>query len=234
MTPIILQLEWVAVAAAFVVFCTVPALLAWVDARRARRAVVFDAMAGAPAASLPPVSPVPAATDTDTLGLTRVPPTGTAELPEAGTSLGPPAFATPALPPAGAIEPAPVEPGSAGTVVLATPYAFRLQDLRRVRLVDWPPSSVMLDAAQRQRWEEGQRRVEAEQGRIDTLALLAPFPPQAFCYAGADIGGERTRLRFLLFPGLWPSAGAEAPAVLIVTIDAGDISWTVEAYRPTA
>jgi len=242
--PSILPLEWTVVAAAFVVFCVVPALIAWTDSRRARRVAAgaadlaaSAALAGgaeplAPVVSVPappplgealaeplevPVSPVPA------------PPAEAAAAPVMAAVTPPPA---PVSPPAAAAVAAvvPVAPETERPV-LATPYGFRLGDLRRVRLGDWPPSGVRQDPERRQGWEEGQRRLDADQGRVEALALRAPFPPQACCYAGADIEDGRARIRFLLFPGLWPSAATEAPAAALVTLSGDDVSGTVEAFR---
>lgn len=231
--PNILPLEWTVVAAAFVVFCAVPALMAWVDARRLRRAAAATAEAAAvQLAAAIELPPAPVMTSAPSIPETAVPTVlrAAAEIsvpPEVASA--PPLAQTPVeTPPVPDRAPAAVEP-LPEPAAAPVGYTFCLQELRRVRLDGWPPASVRDDAEQRQRWEDGQRAMEAEQERIDTVALRAPFPPQAYCYAGAEFGADRVRVCFLLFPGLWPSTAAEATATALVTVGGGEVAGTVEA-----
>lgn len=270
--PVILPLEWVVVGAAFVVFCIVPALLAWVDARRTRRR---SATATAPAEdSGLPVTPSLRASHGQGEVVEKAVAAHNAEpaartlewgLADSGGEVAADVVrpVAPVISVTGAADvvtapfPAAADPGAPSNPVsspgplgarvdalhdatafrnhpapLATFHAFRLQELRRVRLADWPPLTVSSGAERRQQWDEGQRLLEAEQSRIEALSLRAPFPPQAFCYAGADIAAGRARLRFLLFPGLWPSLATEAAALVIIDIAGGAMSGTVEEYHP--
>jgi hypothetical protein len=92
---------------------------------------------------------------------------------------------------------------------------FRLDDLRRARVLEAPPREVLDDPAQQQQWEEGLRLAEAHAASIGVMSLAASFEPQARCFAGMRDLGDVKQLRFFLFPGLWPTSTEQATAEAI-------------------
>jgi hypothetical protein len=121
----------------------------------------------------------------------------------------------PDLPPAEPVSepPAPVE---------APRFQFCLQELRRVRLPNWPPAEVRQDPARSEVWSEGERLAAQHQREIGAAALTSPHPAQASCFGSADADAASVRLRFLLFPVLWPSTDEQATAEAVFEINRAD------------
>jgi hypothetical protein len=210
--PLVNTAEWVFLLLAFVLFSVVPAVLAWADALRLRRAEAA-ARAAARAAALPPM----------------VVPEEEADAPIADAP--PPAReiepgAAPAVDAAeeaqAAGEPAVVEPAAGAPPAAA--YEFCLDDLRRARALETAPADVVADPARRQEWEDGLRLAEAHAAAIGAVPLSAPFEPQARSFAGMRAVAETKELRFLLFPTLWPTSADQAAGQALYRLDSGGIA----------
>lgn len=99
----------------------------------------------------------------------------------------------------------------------AATHLFRLDELRRVRLPDWPPAGVRDDPERHRLWQEAQR--VGEQGVITSAALAASVAVQSTCLGRAEADGPKLRLHFLLFPDLWPVSPMQAVAAAVFEVD---------------
>jgi hypothetical protein len=214
----ITPIEVSVVAGAFFLFSFLPGVFGWMASARQRRA---QAMA------LRQAAPEPAVTE---------PLEAVAEIPiaaELSTTVGefpmyvapPPPVAQPpteaAVESVPAAEPAVPEPVVA-PVVDQGGYTFRLDDLRRARILETPPREVLDDPAGQQQWEDGLRLSEKHAGLIGATALSASFEPQSRCFGGVRERGETRDLRFFLFSELWPTAIDQAAAEAVFELgDAG-------------
>ncbi len=223
--PIITHDEFAVLGAAVVLLWLAPGLLSWLNHRRQARlraaastvdsgAVTGDALVDAPLVALeagtePPLAVEDAATAAPWLD---------EPYSEAGLPRAPGADASEART-AGSEEP--------------RQHHFRLQDLRRVRLRDWPPQSVRHDPERHQAWLEAERLLEDHQSAVNAPVLSSPCPAQSVCLGAVEEEGSRSRLRFLLFPVLWPADEDQALAEVIFEIDrsTGEASSRVQA-RP--
>jgi hypothetical protein len=240
--------EVVVVGSALLVLCVAPAVLAWSDARR-RRKVLARAAVPEPVVSAPP--PVAAAATPSLADVQQVwdEPTVTVDadmLPAPAAPLQPAAeFALPVEPPAAAPidappavaeapAPPPAEPVREAQTVAEPPrYQFCLQELRRVRLPNWPPAEVHDDPARSAVWREAERLVVQRQQEINAMPLASTQRAQSSCLGFAEADAAGMRLRFLLFPLLWPSTEEQATAEAVFEVDrtTGEIRSRVNPRR---
>jgi hypothetical protein len=295
--PNIQPLEAVIVGAGFLMFCAVPALVSWADARARRRlqraAVVAPADAGEAAGGatdalqaspdagpLPVPEPAPNAVASAAAEEVSVPREGSVDFladtppstelrtnpetcgpstiegpPEAGGSSGHTGGSSGSsemsvrastVPEAREGEPETVLPEVAGAAALAPPppaggvegapaFEFRLQDLRRARLLDWPPATIRENAERQRIWQEGVRLAAAHQGRIDTVPLRAPYLPQSACFGTAETAAGVWRLRYFLFKDLWPVVENQVVSEAVFEInEVGEVQGRLEAHRPVS
>jgi len=235
--PRISPLEVVLLAAAVLFLYVVPFVLAWSDGWRRRR-VERAALAAQIAESAAAAAPVFAAASEPHLGE-----------PAAQTS----EYVVPVVPAENAIpEPAMEElstveaqgsPEGRSTVALVeihplegpTRHRFRLDELHRAGLPDWPPEAVRNDPGRHRTWGEAEQIVEHCWDRIRGVVIASPYPARSACLAAAETDGGCFRVRFLLFPVLWPVTADQAVAQAIFEIDpvAGPIRGWVDALRAT-
>lgn len=123
----------------------------------------------------------------------------------------------------------------------ATPFhgndgeRFRLEDLHRARLADWPPETVRSNPARHQLWTEAERLAAAHDAVISSSVLDAPCAVRSACLGGIERGPSRTCLHFLLFPDLWPASPEQAVARAVFEIDSasGEIRHSVDVLPPS-
>jgi len=256
--PNIAPAEIVVVGAALVLLCFVPAVLAWSDRRRAHRlqqqalAAAAATWAGAPMATAEAGLDQPVAGDAaETAGTTEPfpepsgfpTPAAAVDIPVAEepsfTELAAVTAARVSEPAPAMAEPAP-EPEAAAGLTPPAPapeprrYQCQLQDLRQVRLRDWPPASVREDPERFRLWHQAEALAHEHRSAINTAPLASPVAVQSCCMGAADTDGLKHRLRFLLFPVLWPVAEDQAVAEAVFEIDTagGEIrSWVEARHR---
>jgi len=205
MPHIVIQ-EIVVVAAAVVLFYLAPAALACKDEFRRRRLLREETLAcarlgasEAPSAQAPEPEPDAAGFASELQGK--------ADAPASATT--------------------PSEVSAADAVLEIQPlaavgrYRFRLQDLRRTQLPDWPPAVVRHDAERQRMWQEAERIADQYRGKINEATILSPYPARAFCLGAAEVDGPVVRLRYLLFPSVWPVSENQAVAEAVFEIDRG-------------
>jgi len=112
-------------------------------------------------------------------------------------------------------------------------HRLQLQDLRRVRLRDWPPAAVRNDPERLRIWHEAEALFHEQQAAINAVVLTSPVRAESCCLGAAEAEGARYRLCFFLFPVLWPVSDAQAAAQAVFEIDrdGGDIRSWVEQLR---
>jgi len=98
-------------------------------------------------------------------------------------------------------------------------YRFRLEDLHRARLADWPPEQVQSDPARRQLWSEAERLATACDAVLSATNLVAPCLVRSACLSACERGAAGMALHFLLFPDLWPAGPQQAVARVVFEID---------------
>jgi hypothetical protein len=233
--PNITPLEIAAVAAAVLLLCVTPAVVAWSDERQRRR-LRLQATAALPAEPAAvgrtdatpgwyePATPSAAADEpTDSLWLTEAAADAINEqrraAPEQDIAAGRGDPIAPSDP--GVMPLRPEAPDEAVPVPDAVRHRFQLQDLRRVRLRDWPPAAVRNDPARARVWHEAERVLQEHYAAISSTVLSAPHPAQSSCLGSAEEDGANLRLRFLLFPVLWPVSEDEAVAEAVFDVDRG-------------
>jgi hypothetical protein len=91
-------------------------------------------------------------------------------------------------------------------------YRFRLEDLRQARLADLPPVAVRNDPELARSWREAEQAAEQHWRAIASATIVSPYPARATTLAAAEVSGSTVRLRYLLFPLLWPIAVHQAVA----------------------
>ena len=253
--PHITPAEVAVVAAAFVLFYFVPALVGWRDASRRRKLFRQRAAAGTGdlvhqgtgvLAGAAPREPDAAAPATETELPAKLDSgedvIGAAPMGEVALAAEEPVTAQSAetLQASAADVPgAPAEPSVAPAALelqpLATParHRFRLQDLHRTQLSDWPPAVIRHDAERNRVWQEAARVAEEYRAMIDDATILSPYPARATCLGGGEVDGPIVRLRYLLFPSVWPVSENQAVAEAVFEVDrthAGIRGW-VDALR---
>jgi len=125
----------------------------------------------------------------------------------------PPGASAVAPEPPPAAEPAEEEPWSGDGVT------FCLQDLRRVRLPNWPPTEVTADPVRSATWRDAEHLAARYQAGIGTTRLVAPEAVRASCLGAAEAEAACTRLRFYLFEALWPSTAEQAIAEAVFEVE---------------
>ena len=257
--PHIAPTEVAVVAAAVVLFYFVPAAVAWRDAARRRKLLRREAAAcagarlsevGGDSTVVPLVEtllsePGAAAADSELPGEldsgANVP--GSAPVVETTFPVEEPvtaqALETAQIDRTADLAPTIPEPSVACAAPeiqpLATPgrYQFRLRDLHRTQLPDWPPAVVRHDAERNRMWQEAERVAEEYRGRIDEAMIWSPYPARATCLGAAEVDGPVVRLRYLLFPSVWPVSENQAVAQAVLEVDRAraEIHGWVDALR---
>ena len=112
-------------------------------------------------------------------------------------------------------------------------HEFRLTDLRKVTLPDWPPGVIRDDPGRMALWREAERAVEQYGGTLAPATICSPYPARSSCLGAAASDGSNLQLRFLLFPVLWPVSQNQAVAQAVFQIDrvSGDVHGWVDALR---
>jgi hypothetical protein len=237
----ITQMELAVLTGAVLLLFVAPALLSWADERRrrrAQRAAISAELAQTLAA--PSVESVVPALDEPSVDTNSAPTadlvadsaTGFAPVSGLDRAPMPPAASEPESAPASVPTPAP------STELLplsgSVRHRFRLDDLHRAQLTDWPPATIRNDA------ERSRLRLEAEQAAtayaasLTAVIIASPYPARAQCLGAADADAAEVRLSFLLFPVVWPISQNQAVAQAVFRIDraTGDIRGWVDALRP--
>ncbi len=220
--PHIIPAEVAVVAAAIVFFYFVPALVGWRDAFRRRKLLRQRAAAGTNDLVYQGTGVLAGA----------VP--GEPDAGAAATAGALPAELVSGEAPATPAEP-PVAPAALELQPLAAPgrHRFRLRDLHRTQLPDWPPAVIRHDAERNRIWQEAERVAAEYQALIDEATIVSPYPARATCLGAGEIDGPIVRLRYLLFPSLWPVSENQAVAEAVFEIDQahGGIRGWVDALR---
>ncbi len=232
--PNITPAEVAVVCTAALLLCIVPNLMVWSDARRQRRrrraelaqatmprSASEESTSVSPATMDAPASSEPEATQGEAL---QAPPVSSAPTLESAAAV----VAAPAMAPGIELGAGNPEPMAASTPAAVTPpepgeeeaiHDFRLDELRRVKLPNWPPQEVRDNPERKRVWDEAVR--VAEQPLITSMRLRSPRLAESACLCAADSEGSVLRLRFLLFPELWPVAAEQATAAVVFEIDSG-------------
>jgi hypothetical protein len=108
-----------------------------------------------------------------------------------------------------------------------TGYRFRLEDLHRVRLAE------CADATSSPVWCAAEQMAETHSTAIRSAPLLSPYPIRSVCLGTVEQERSTVRLRYLLFPSLWPVSRDQAVARAIFEIDtsAGTFRHRLDALR---
>jgi len=241
--PNITQTELAVLAAAVLLLFVAPAVLSWADERRQRRTqramiaaeavrVASTVESTAPLPDAPAIEPAPAEALQHAHAAFAPPPEAVAALPtmEPGSSPAP-AVATDAAaastaPPAMAPELHPLS---------GTPqHRFRLDDLHRAQLSDWPPAAIRNDPERSSRRQEAEQGAELYRTRICEALILSPYPARSYCLGTAEADASELRLSFLLFPVVWPMSQNQAVAQAVFRVDriTGELRGWVDALRP--
>lgn len=233
--PNITPFEVAVVCTAALLLCIMPNLLAVADVRRRRRqqrAAAEQAVMQRRAAEM-----AESVVAKETAGTAETTATGTSmegsvpSLESASPASAPESTSTP---------PPPVVPPMAGSVeveqaeLVAPPSAevasfpwpesteptvctLRLEDLRRVKLPNWPPAEVRDSPERKRLWEEASR--VAEQPLLTSMAVDSPRRVESACLGSAESNGAVLRLHFFLFSDLWPVAAEQATAEALFEVD---------------
>jgi hypothetical protein len=224
------------VGSALLILCVAPTMLAWSDAWRRRRVLAKAASEAAAreVAAREAAVPAPSAPTSDEIQQRWDAPTVTvdADVLDAPPALAADAavFAVPESTPAAApteaapatesTEPAPVEPvNEPPAPVEPQGIQFCLQELRRVRLPNWPPAEVQEDPLRSEVWREAERLAALHEHEIGAAPLTSPHPVHSSCLGSAQADAAGMRLHFLLFPVLWPSTAEQATAEAVFEIE---------------
>ncbi len=98
-----------------------------------------------------------------------------------------------------------------------TVCTLRLEDLRRVKLPNWPPAEVRDNPERKRLWEEAVR--VAEQPLLTAMAVDSPRRAESACLGSAESDGSVLRLHFFLFSDLWPVAAEQATSEALFEVD---------------
>jgi len=204
---------------------------AWVGVRQPAAGPVATPADDAPAEPTPPASNVSAPPAVH-VSVGREP----SQTPAAHADEVAPPAAVEVAPPTPPVRYAGYEPPVATPFHASKGYRFRLEDLHRARLADWPPDSVHSDPAHQQLWTEAERLAAAHDAVISAADLVAPCPIRSVCLGGCERGPSHTSLHYLLFPDLWPASPEQAVARVVFAIDSasGAIAHSVDALQPSA
>jgi hypothetical protein len=249
-TPSITLAEIAAVGAAVVILYVVPLVLAALDQRRRRRLPVWSSTAAAtesPAqlAAADPTIGIPAATPSEVAQYGEPDAVGRDEPVFAAhedVATAPVAEVSELVAPAAADEytsdtPEPQMAGAAPCAATEGPafepfagdagHQFRLEDLHRVRLPD-PDATARSDL-----WREAERVAEAHRAAVFDCELLSPYPIRSACRSGVEQEHSTLRLRYLLFPSLWPVSRdqAVARAMFEIDVETGTVRHRLDVLR---
>ena len=208
--PPLHSVELVVMFGAFLLFSFLPATLSWSESLRERRATALAQTAALRALAAQEPAVIPPDTSSSEIHETPVSAEAVVAM-ESDVSLSPisePQVEEVVVEPQPVPAPVPDEPAGAG-------YEFRLDDLRRARVLESPRQEVFADPAHQREWEEGLKLAETHAATIGSTSLTASFEPQARCFAGAHDLGETKELRFLLFPTLWPTSTDQAVGLAV-------------------
>jgi len=97
-------------------------------------------------------------------------------------------------------------------------HKFRLEDLHRARLAEWPPATIRDDPDRHQLWAEAELLLEQHRSALVSSVLSSPFPVRSACLGGIERVGAVSFLHFLLFPDLWPVSPDQAVARAVFAI----------------
>ncbi len=242
--------EIAVVAGAILLLFVAPALLGWVDDRRRRRAQraasAVDLAQAAPGAE----SAMVAVDESFREGLSpeEAPPldANLAPPPEpapSGLSSAAPVIApqhSPEPPVASESESVPVSVPTAAASTELLPlsgvarHRFRLDDLHRAQLSDWPPAAIRNDAELSRLRQEAEQATTAYAASLNAVIIASPYPARSQCLGAAAADAAELRLSFFLFPGVWPVSQNQAVAQAVLRIDrlTGTIHGWVDALRP--
>jgi len=117
---------------------------------------------------------------------------------------------------------------------VAAQYSVRLEELRQARLADWPPAVIRKDPERSCAWAEGERLASQHWRVIGGATIGSPYPIRSACLGAADAIDSVYRLRYLLFPVLWPVGEGQAVAQAVFEIDPGrgEVRGWVDALQP--
>lgn len=112
-------------------------------------------------------------------------------------------------------------------------HQFRLADLHKAQLPDWPPAVIRNDPERLALWGEVEAAVKPYEGALTTAPIFSPYPARSSCVGAAEVAGSCLRVRYLLFPVLWPVSQNQAVAQAVFEIDrtTGEIRGWVDALR---
>jgi hypothetical protein len=249
--PSITVTEVAVVSTAVVILYVVPLVLATIDQRRRRRLAIW---AGTVAVSELPDHPPAAVADVGVASATAGeapqrldlggagPDDATSTAGEDGVTA--PAVEMPELAaPVAANESASptAEPGIGNTTAFCTdtegpvfePFVgdagcpFRLEDLHRV----WLPGAA--EAAHSHLWRDAERVAETHRAAVFGYVLRCPYPLRSACCSAVEQDDSTLRLRYLLFPSLWPVSRDQAVARVLFEIDTqtGAVRHRLDALR---
>ena len=236
--PNVSPMELAVVCAAVLLFSIAPAVLAWNEQRRRRRMLlerarlVVESGGALGEAGMQAVSPVAlpereveAQTPHEPMAASLPTPSDApidmvTETPDTmGAPLTTPLWTDAVAAPPAADSPHAAAAGEGSSPAVSGRYSLQLQDLRRVRLRDWPPATVRNDPERSRVWQEAQHAADEHESSIGSTILSSPYPAQSTCLGAAEAEGSKLRLRFLLFPVLWPLAAEQATAEAVFEID---------------
>lgn len=209
----ITSLEVGAVSVGMLLFFVCPAFLGLADQRRRRRRqAAHDRELAAIAAAAETSEPA-----TESIAPSLATPEGIA----LDSDMVAVASAPAALPPESGVvaqEPQPLEIQPLDGVWR---HSFRLQDLHEARLPGWPPAAIRDDPERDRLWREGERVSEQHRDVVLSATVHSPYPARARCLGAVEADGSKLRLRFLLFPVVWPVSQNQAVAQAVFDVDPG-------------
>lgn len=248
--PNITHTEMAVLAAAVLLLFVAPALLSWSDERRRRRAerAALAAQLAQIAPSVESAAPDLAVVAVEASLPETQPSTETAAVPTpaVGTMLptndAPLSLSENALPPSTAPQAADVASGNVGVPMPAelqplsgvARHRFRLDDLHRAELPDWPPAAIRDDPERSRLRREAEHAAAAYEGSVKAASIASPYPARSHCLGAADADASEVRLSFLLFPVVWPVSQNQAVAQAVFRIDrvTGEVRGWVDPLRP--
>ncbi len=252
--PNITSIEVAVVCTAALLLCIMPNVLVWADVRRRRRVARLARnadmtmerrsvdVAGAGVASPLTVqepavdsSDAPQAVESDAVAIAAAEATAPSSAMAPLDIVADTAVETPVVEESPAAT-TPASSQSATPARFAMPvtdesarYTLRLDELRKVKLPNWPPAEVRDDPEKRHVWSEAQR--VAEQPLIASMPLKSAREAESACLSAAESEGSILRLHFLLFADMWPVAATQATAEAIFEIDSatGQVRGAIRA-----
>jgi hypothetical protein len=258
--PTITPAEIAVVAAAVLLFYVLPVLFSWNDARRRwrlQRQVQMNHDAALAAAAAHPADAEPRPIWPESIP-TSIPESATgmeemATAAEHSPADNHPVFAAAerSAPPelSAPTAPAAAEPPSLAPVPLDSQWRipseilplegmprhhFRLADLHQAHLPNWPPALTASEPERQQAWRDAEGIGQAHHQTVASVPIASPYPARSVCLGSAESNGSNVRLRYLLFPALWPFSQNQAVAQAVFELDRDrrEIRGWVDALRP--